>query len=170
MVSSGPMSLTYQVSGKSAEALLTRLSLVLSPPGVAAYLGATVDPWITRRAKSRFANEGDDVVGNWLPLASATQQIRASQGYGADHPINHRTGALEQYITGSPPRITMSALGATLTSPGHAVTGKLRKKLDTAQSGTGQPNTPPRPVMGFNERDFGFVMTSLMMYIRTGRK
>lgn len=151
------------------QAMLNRLDTALSPAGIAAFLGATVTPWLRTRARDRFMEEGDDVTGKWIPLATATQEIRSTQGYGSAHPINRRTGRLEEYIAGSPDAISIHALGATLTFPGKKPAGELRDKVTTAQMGREKPRTPPRPVLGVNEQDLAFVLTSLALRIRGDR-
>jgi hypothetical protein len=153
---------------RGVQAVLGHLDSALSPSGIAAFLGGTVQPYIKQRAEGRFRGEGDDVVGNWIPLASATQHIRASQGYGPAHPINRRTGELEDYITGSPSQISIHALGATLTHPGKKPMGELKDKVETAQMGRQSPRTPSRPVLGMNMQDMGFVLSALAIYIRSG--
>lgn len=154
---------------RSVRRMLERLDLTLSPPSIGTWLGMRVDPWIRMRARDRFQNEGDDVTGPWAPLRQATERIRAQQGYGAAHPINHRTGKLEQYITGAPNRITIHSLGATLTMPGRAPNGELKTKVETAQMGKPYPQTVPRPVMGMNERDLLAVLVDMSRFIREGQ-
>ena len=46
-----------------------------------------------------FADEGHP---SWKPLAEKTQRIRASLGYGSQHPILFRTGSLLKALTKSP--------------------------------------------------------------------
>jgi len=149
--------------------MLEKLDVALAPPAVGTWLGMTVDPWIRQRARDRFKKEGDDVSGPWAPLSEATKRYRQEQGYGAAHPINHRTGRLEAYITGAPNRVTIHALGATLTMPGHAPFGELKTKVETAQKGKDEPRTGARPVMGMNERDLLAVLTDLSLYLSVGQ-
>lgn len=153
---------------EGVQKMLSHLDTCLNPVAIAGFLGATVDPYLRSRIRDRFQDEGDDVVGKWLPLASATVEIRSSQGYGGAHPINRRTGRLEEYIAGSPNQITIHSLGATLTLPGNRPSGELKKKVETAQKGRENPRTPPRPVLGMNEKDLAFTLTALAIYIQTG--
>lgn len=149
------------------QAMLLRLNRALEPTGVGGFLSTSVDPWLRQRSSDRFANEGDDAVGQWLPLGQATQEIRASLGYGAAHPINRRTGELENYIVHTESRVEMNTGGATLTYPGADTSGELENKVRTAQSGKqGNPYTPPRPVLGLSSRDLEFVLTDLGNHIR----
>lgn len=146
---------------RGVQALLYRVDTALNPVAMAEFLGTSVDPYIRHRAEQRFQSEGDDVSGRWLPLADATQAIRAASGYGASGPINVRTGELEAYVVGTPGISTPEAYGASLTSPGIPPTGELEAKVRTAQSGKDNPRTPPRPVIGMNEGDLAAVLTML---------
>lgn len=163
------VSLDIRVEDAALELVLARLETGLSGAGIATFLGATVDPYLRDRARARFQAEGDDAVGRWLPLASATQEIRQSQGYGPAHPINHRTGELERYITDSPNALTITPVGASLDLPGKPATGELQRKVRVAQQGdpggSGQGATPPRPVMGVSEKDIIFVQSALSIYL-----
>lgn len=161
---------TIQIVGtdRGVQAMMTRMEIALSPIRVAGFLQATVDPYIRTRAKNRFSSEGDDVSGKWFPLQEVTQRIRGDQGFGATGPINHRTGELEDYITGTPGGAVPNALGATLTSPGTPASGTLLTKVQTAQAGKAYPATVARPVMGVNEADMAAVVTDLAKYIVTG--
>lgn len=166
-----------QVFGDASEVeeMLEALDTRLDEASIAAFLGAHIDPYLRRRAKDRFRGEGDDVVGAWLPLASATEAIRESQGFPGAHPINRRTGELEEYITSGQmnPGIPVPGVGATLEFPGTPPTGELKTKVETAQRGKpasgGSRATPPRPVLGINARDLTYTVSSLTFYL-TGTK
>lgn len=165
--------ISVDVESTATEIMLNRLNLALSPHMLAGWMKTTVDPYIKKRIKERFIDEGDEVSGDWLPLQPSTRIIRARAGYGADHPINIRTGMLEQFITQAPPRINPHSLGATYTYPGKPPTGETLTKLKTAQFGKGREgrgrrasvHTPPRPVLGLGERDAEFLIMSLGMHI-----
>lgn len=152
---------------RGVAAMLGRLEMALEPASIAAFLGARVDPILKKRAKDRFRSEGDDVSGKWEPLASSTQSIRASQGYGPAHPINIRTGQMEAYITGFRPDITIEpGLGARLDFPGGSPSESVTDKIRVAQQGDAR--TPRRPVLGVNERDLELVMVALAFHIADG--
>lgn len=163
--------LDIQIVGQvqDVQAMLHRLDTSLNPTAIAAFLGAEVDPYIRERARQRFANEGDDVVGQWAPLADATNAFRTAQGFPAAHPINKRTGELEAYIVSAPNQITISTFGTTLVSPRPTSNKWLQEKLRTAQMGKDRPRTPARPVLGLNEKDLLAVTTKLAFYIQRGR-
>lgn len=148
--------------------VLLRMNSALEPTQMGGWLRGVVGPYIRGRASARFASEGDDVTGGWLPLALVTQQIRARDGYGPAHPINRRSGELENYIVSSPDDINVHSEGATLTYPGAAPSGELADKVRVAQQGSQWPSTPPRPVLGVNERDLEFVLGSLANHIAWG--
>lgn len=148
------------------QAMLLHLETKLSPPGMGGFLLTHVDPYLRHRARDRFSSEGDDVVGQWTPLTAATQSIRAERGYGPAHPINRRTGELEDYIANSGGAVSIHPAGATLVFPGQAASGELADKVRTAQVGTDSPRTVPRPVLGMNERDLAAVLTMMAQEIQ----
>ena len=163
-----PGYIDIQIYGDTAgvQAMLQNLELKLAPPNIAAFLHVEVDPYLAMRAANRFSNEGDDVTGPWAPLQPATQAIRSSQGFGASHPINVRTGELERYIVNSGGDTSVNPAGATLTFPGSPASGELADKVQTAQSGRGVPPTVPRPVLGLNQNDLLAVLTATALYIQ----
>lgn len=151
--------------------MITHLDQKLGPQGLTAFLAMTVLPYMTQRASERFQNEGDDVVGKWAPLAPATEVIRQQMGFSGAHPINVRTGELERYITqGSPSAsVVASPMGAFMQHPANAPTGRLKNKVKVAQQGDPSfgRGVPPRPVLGMNEADLGYVMVALAFYVGT---
>lgn len=163
---SGYFDVQILVKEKQVQALLHSLDTALNPVAIAAFLGATVDPHIRRRAQERFTSEGDDVSGKWLPLTPATQQIRAQMGYGSAHPINVRSGQLQDYVVDSANAIAVTPLGAVLRMPGKPAAGTLKDKVRTAQKGSDDGRTPARPVIGMNEQDLAFVLAALGGYIQ----
>ena len=165
----GLVTVLMQAEDRDLREMMTKMEAALDPVAVAAWLGLTVDPYLRKRARERFAKEGDDVTGKWEALTGATQHIRASQGYAPAHPINHRTGAMEANITGAPNRLVAHGLGATLTLPGKPAQGKMRKKVKTAQRGSLAPLTPARPVLGVNEQDLTVVLVDLSLYLALGQ-
>lgn len=160
-----------EMVGDSAQVqrMLSYLNGLFSPPGMSAFLAATVGPYLESRARDRFMSEGDDVSGVWAPLESSTEEVRARYQVGASGPINRRTGELEDYITGQGWGLTAHALGATLQFPKNPPRSQaVREKMTAAQTGRTSPPTVPRPVLGVNERDLAFVVTSLAFLIEKG--
>lgn len=157
------------VEDMGVQRMLARMAVTLSPPSLVGFLEGTVDPYIHARARSRFKGEGDDVSGKWMELSQVSQDIRASQNIGAAHPINVRTGQLEDYITGTPGGAVPDGFGAVLTSPGTPPSGEpLLTKVQTAQAGKSYPKTVARPVMGVNQTDLATVLTELGKFISIG--
>jgi hypothetical protein len=161
--------INFEIIGneRGVQAMLDSIDSALSPVGLAAFLHGAVGPWVKERAADRFASEGDDVTGRWEPLAETTVEIREGYGFEGAHPINKRTGELEEYIT-------EGAIGITVT-PGVGVmkypenppsTKSLKTKLSTAQQGRTHPKTVARPVLGLNERDLAQVMTMLAFHVQ----
>jgi hypothetical protein len=151
--------------------MLDYLAGVLSPIGMAAFMATSVGPWLRSRAQDRFFEEGDSAVGKWAPLAQATQEVRARLQVGASGPINRRTGELENYITQSNWIITVNPLGVTLQYPSNPPRSQgLQEKMRTAQEGRLTPSTVPRPVLGMDEADLAYVLTSLAFLIEAGAR
>lgn len=149
------------------ERTLQNLETALSPIGLSLFLTGTVLPWVKERAENRFLNEGDEVVGKWAPLAPSTQEFRANGpwGVGPDHPINKRSGDLEDYITNADSGIVTAADAALLIYPNNPPTGPLKEKVQTAQGGKSKPKTPARPVLGLGAADMAFTMQALKVFI-----
>lgn len=170
---SGPVGfLDFEIVGdeRGVQEMLNKIDSALSPVGLATFLHGAVAPWVQERAADRFASEGDDVTGKWAPLEQATIEIRENEGFGGAHPINRRTGELEEYITQGQVGVTAAPSVAVMTYPKNPPSGKsLRQKMETAQKGRRTPNTVARPVLGLNERDLGAVMTMLAFFVKDGR-
>lgn len=128
------------------------------------FLRDDIDPYLRGRIAARFAGEGDDVVGQWLPLAASTVGIRQSRGLGGAHPINVRTHMMKDFLVTKPGDIKLSGLEATLTSPGPG-DPLTDQKIRTAQQGKSYPNTPPRPVIGVNTVDLDYIHIQLTRYL-----
>ena len=136
---------------RGVQAMLERIDSALSPTGLAAFMGLAVGPWVKERAQSRFAQEGDDVTGKWAPLADATVEIREHAGFEGSHPINKRTGELEEFITQGQIGVVSTPGLTVMTYPKDPPAGKgIRQKMETAQVGRSFPSTKPRPVLGLN--------------------
>lgn len=152
--------------------MLHKADTAFNSVALVTFLTTEVQPYLQQRAKSRFANEGDDVVGRWVPLRDATQSIREAgrnQGLwtvGDDHPINVRTHEMENYVTSGQGNVFPVGIGgATMQYPRPSGKKSIRDKMRTAQKGGMAPNsghqTVPRPVIGLNEQDLMFVLTAL---------
>lgn len=109
----------------------------------------------------QFASEGGSGSGGWAPLAPATVRDRIRHGFPGDHPILHRTGALE----------------ASLTDP-HAAGAVERVAPDSLFVGTnvsyarfhqtGTRRMPRRRPVEFTERDRRRWVKVLQRYIVEG--
>lgn len=156
---------------KQVNRIIDYLATVLSPIGMAAFMATSVGPWLRSRAQDRFFEEGDSASGKWAPLAQATAEIRGRLGVGDTNPINRRTGALEQYITQSNWIINATPLGVTLQYPSNPPSDQAtQEKIRTAQEGRVNPPTVARPVLGMDEADLAYVLTSLAFLIEAGAK
>lgn len=161
------LQLQILLESQDVERMLTGLQGGYSSAGLSSFLAAEIGPYLQERAARRFRNEGDDVSGPWMPLSETTHAFRISEGYAPDHPINKRTGRLENYIVGTSAGVNATTGGALLTFPKNAPRGETAAKLKTAQEGKLYPRTPARPVLGMNETDMAFAVSALDRYIRT---
>jgi hypothetical protein len=167
--------LDFEIVGDSAgvERLLGHLHSSLSASAMTNFLNTKIGPYLQQRAKARFRGEGDDVVGGWAPLSEATMSFRRAGrerqlwSVGDAHPINVRTGELENYITGGFDPAYPTTLGATLLFPHRSNKGgkKIREKMTMAQKGS--ERGPARPVLGVNERDATFVLVELAFHVQS---
>lgn len=164
----GSVNVVITGDSRGVDLMVSRLSLLLSPVGMAAFLGGQVTPYLKQRAQSRFASEGDEAVGGpWAALLPATVQIRENLGLSGEHPINRRTGELERWVTDSAPSVLAGAGIATLVYPGNKPVGKLSEKVKTAQTGKrgGGKSTAPRPVLGIDQTDYAAILMMLAVSI-----
>lgn len=153
---------------ETLDEIMVNLTGLVSTPGLVAFLNFYMGPQLQKRARERFANEGDDAVGKWLPLASVTtESFRPQQGY-APGPINHRSGELEAWVTNSGWDTIPTGGGATMLFPGRNPTGELAKKVTTAQSGSTDPYTPARPVLAVSTRDLAIFAAGFAVAITEG--
>lgn len=141
--------------------LLTRLS----SDNVAQFMKTDVQSWLQHRADLRFALQGDDASGAWLPLQPATQSIRSAMGYGSTGPINVRTGEMKDFILSSSPDVTQTGDGAELIFPERSITPAVAEKMTTAQIGRSSPATQPRPVVVLNQTDETQIVQKLSDYL-----
>jgi hypothetical protein len=137
----------------------------VSDEGLRFFLADEVDPYLQDRIDQRFINEGDDAVGKWLPLSTATEAIRQASGFGGAHPINERYGDMHNFLTGEHGEATAFAGGAELVFPGPGVDPLNATKIETAQIGKAFPPTPPRPVVALSPVDEEDVLNDLTDYI-----
>lgn len=141
---------------------LTRAELALTPASLASFLRKEATPFLQRRARRRFASEGDAASGDWADLLPTTQAWRDYHGFGTSHPINVRTGNLRSWLLESEGTVTTSAELAKMRWPGNP-TGWTAKKFETAQKGS--KNTTARPVAVANETDLRFVLSGVAHWV-----
>lgn len=165
-----------EVDDTQVQQVLYRLELATSVVGQREWATTQIDPWMQARAASRFSAEGDDASGKWLPLTAFTREWRQMQGYPPAHPINERSGAFRDMMTG----VTGDFMPANSVSgdyywPGVALAydSHFTAKLKVAQQGARQgenkmlPNsvTPARPVVAINSVDVLGLLLSFHDYI-----
>lgn len=151
----------------TATRAITAIEYSLDGVGLAQFMRRDVEPYFRARARSRFANEGDDVVGKWAPLHPATEEYRDEQGFGSAHPINIRTEELFKKVTQGLNEIRVGGDGATFVMPGSSGQSRyFKQKLRTAQIGKpNNPKTVPRPVLGMGANDLIHVLERLALHV-----
>lgn len=140
----------------------------LSDRGLANFLEDHVDPYLKQRTQNRFAAEGDDAVGMWVPLSPGTVIIRQSLGYGGAHPINIRTHDMVNYILHSTPDVSSIVDGMEINFPARGAPTPIQEKIETAQQGKPLPLTPPRPVVALSSTDDREIGVLLSDYLTQG--
>lgn len=151
--------MTDSVNSAQVDELLDNMELALSPAAFIAFLAGEVEPLFQEIARENFDAEGTR-NDPWPELAYNTQRRRQELGFGPAHPINIRTGHLEDYIL-SNGVITELEGGAEWVWPRPTSDAELSKKFKTAQRGDGRSNTPERPIVEASEQDFLTVITLL---------
>ncbi len=162
--------LEIRVDPGGAAGALRGVEAAISDASLEVFLGERANRHLQERAQARFTNEGDDVSGKWQQLTPATVSIRESQGFGGAHPINKRTGALENYIVNSAGRLRQDGAGVSLVTPGDTPDGELSLKLAMAQGGgisKSGSSVPARPVLGMNAEDDVILVEMLKVHIET---
>lgn len=159
------MTVDFKVNNESVEDRLRRMDTGFSAAAWSVFLYGVVGPYLRERAEARFAAEGDDVSGKWLPHHPTTRHFRQSQGY-PEGPINHRTGEMERWITQGQGAAIPVGPAALLTFPDPALPmdADLVEKVRTAQGGKAQPKTPARPVLGINGQDAIHIVAAMSFY------
>lgn len=147
----------FEIDEKDVEETLHRLQLKLSPVLLSPWMLGYLEPYFSKRALERFHSEGDAASGPWAALAQTTVERRLEAGFGGAHPINYRTGELEDYITSADGNTDVEGEGAVVfTYPGNPPEDQdIYAKLTGAQQGIGPNNErfPPRPVLAVGEMD-----------------
>lgn len=166
-----------------AQITMDLINKAASGRGLMNFQEAVTQPWMRERARSRFDKEGGaEVGGSWAQLRDSTNDIRENAGFPRAHPINRRTGELEDFITKGANQFTHGGLWAAFFMPGNSRKKSLRAKLTTAQSGGPGQNqawmpdgaggtkpsptqTPARPVVGMDAVDAIHLTFALSTYI-----
>lgn len=174
--------LIIQTNAAGLEDWMRGIEGVFSGEKLMLFMSGRMRPIMQRRARDRFAREGDEVSGDWLPLTEATNEIRQREGFPAEHPINQRTHGLFDWITRGHTTVIRGGVGwATMDWPGPQPNKNLFDKLQTAQIGKAKGDssgltggakkaggrfgsTPARPVIGLDSRDAANAISSLSIF------
>lgn len=160
--------LHFEVLEEDVLVALAAMSRAVGAASLTLFLETVLEEWFEVRAERRFQTEGDAASGKWEELLfPETHNFRESQGFPPDHPINRRTGELQNWVTNAGGTATPfgSGDGAILTWPELPTEDELRTKYDTAQRGKPNPYTPPRPVVAMDLIDLDFALEALEKWI-----
>lgn len=161
------ITLQIDVQDQSTIGLLSRIRLALLPTTLQEFMRVGVQTWLVKRIEDRFTSEGDDASGKWAPLRWSTQHIRSQLGYGAEHPINVRTGALKNWLT-SGGTTAVNGADVSFTLPRASGDAELLHKLKIAQVGTTSfPGTHSRKVLAMSEVDYAGILERLNSWFVT---
>lgn len=162
--------LEFELDDGDVQVQLNHASNALTSPSLAEFLRTDAVEWLQGRAQRRFDSEGDDASGKWAALKWPTENFREAMGVDRQHPINKRTGSLEEFVTGSRGVVAPRGQGAALIWPGPAGDPILEGKFATAQKGKRKPNTVARPVAAVSQIDVAGLESALSawMGVRTG--
>lgn len=160
----GSVQFDVVVDDDDVSGMFARFDSVLEAPNLAQFLRRYATPWFRGKAGAGFEDEMAPNGQPWSPLKPYTVETRESEGFPGDHPINHRTGAMERYIMQGTPSMAVGAMQATMRFPGRG-SALFNRKLKVAQQGAKWPRTVARPVVGMDERDLAVMLRSLSLWI-----
>jgi hypothetical protein len=168
MADKGMMEVKFVADRNTADQILSGLSTAFSEAAITYnFLQDRVYPAMEERARRRFASGGDESVGGaWAALKPATQEIRDKGGFGRTGPINVRTGELKRHVLSQAPDVVPMPGGGTLYFPRRGGSGDVMDKMQTAQSGSPDPRTVPRPVVGVSAFDMELILVALGVHIK----
>lgn len=157
-----------QVTPDQLNGVILQMMQAIQVDVLADWLQEDIDPYLRARVEARFNQEGDDVVGAWLPLRASTERIRVAKGYPPSSPINVRSGQMRHFLTAVRGDVKQSGIQAELVFPGPVGDPLTEQKIRVAQQGKTAPVTPPRPVLGLNENDLFYIQTDLVRHMFAG--
>ena len=137
----------FAVDVGDVQAVTAKYEQAFSAPSLMAWLKGDALDYFQDASAKRFANERSE-TRVWAQLRDATNEIRATQGFPREHPINVRTGKLKEHMLETGDVRAAGNSGAWLTYPSKPK-GKTKSKLRVAQEGT---DKNPKPGFGRTER------------------
>ncbi|UYL87041.1 hypothetical protein SEA_HOLLOW_20 [Gordonia phage Hollow] len=158
--------ISYTVSTKRVQLRIRAIEQRISASGMAAFFMSVGHLHFQQRVSERFAQEGDDASGNWLPLADATLKEKAKAGYPPY--INVRTGAMRAYLENAPGYIIGGGKqGTSFGWPRAAPSKNLQDRIKLAQFGDFENGreVPARPVIAADATDMMTLAKLLDAYI-----
>jgi len=166
-----PVFITPIIDIKGPERILVNLERRLSQTELMWFLRTVVSPFMADVIVDRFAYAGDATVGMWPSLADYTEKLKRTLGAPSNAP-NERTGDLLYHLAYEH-AVEPWVGGAQLRIPGNS-DDLEKKKIRTAQEGepaSANPfggATPPRPVLGWGEREEQALTIMFNLYLWSG--
>jgi hypothetical protein len=158
-----PAQVSLDVDAKEALALIERGIRATDEASFALFMTTDVREYLQDRVRQRFADEGDDAVGAWLPLDPDTVAIKEKQGRSRG--TNIRTGALFEWLTEAEGRLFGAEEQVILEWPSDPPSAEVLEHFLTAQEGSEETGAPARPVLGFSTVDFWSIMNDLNEFL-----
>lgn len=156
------ISFDVTVDMAAVELSLERAEAAISGPSLSAFLQNGGVQVLQERAAERFDREGDDINGRWADLKYITRIIRLYTGFPPEHPINRRTGALQNFVVTNQGEHRATGFTAGMSWP-TGESGRVAKKYLGAQKGEG--TAPPRPVAAANGVDLQLLLSGVAHWI-----
>ena len=154
--------LAVELDDAALQVSLNRAELAISGPSLSAFFKNGGVQILQERAQNRFASEGDEASGNWAQLKYITRIIRLYQGFPPEHPINRRTGALQNFVVTNRGEHAATDITAQMSWP-TGESGRIAKKYRGAQKGEG--TAPPRPVAATSGTDLQLLLSGVAHWI-----
>lgn len=159
---------SVKITDTSARKLITLAEQRVSVSALAGHMAGVIQPYLSRRARARFKMGGDDASGGaWTPLSESTKRVRKSLGYGAEKPINIRTGHMRDTIVGAKPDVVSTDTVTTLAFPGNGIMGRP-DMFHRGQQTIGNRSGPAREVVAVDKTDIAQVLSYMSKFIVGG--
>lgn len=142
----------------------------VSEAGLAMMVRHLLIPIASTSSRARIESQKTAGGGRWRPLKESTQRVRRSlnlPGIYGHYPINKRTGNLEKFLQNTDseiailPEFIQGSWPANVSMDGT----RLMYAYHTAQAGSKQWGTPPRPIVALAATEMLYLDQMTRLYI-----